>query len=466
MLDISVLVYISLLLLVGFLVVFISRAGLILLILLPASQMLGLLDPMAIAVKGAFDIHALIALILIAALLCSIDRLKDLSRAIFLKPMLILAALWFLGVIHPVLRGYSSLFYSLKASKEFLMIFSYFGVFLFVRTEKDVKWGWYLLLGLGFYYALLEIAAQLLGASLLSHLTFAYRKEEFIFWKIYPQFWPVLLIALLHSYYESIFGERRVYIRTFIGCIGLLLTFFRSYLIGTVAVIPTVLLFSKQGFDRALARSLALAGTVSLAVLMIGFILGGGIEKIERISDEFVFSGVSEFATNSGGSLRGREVFAKPRRKLLENSPYLGFGFIDKESRYGLALRTQILGETLGFIDKGDVDVALKFGYLGGALLYGSFMYLTVALIRLARTTLSPRLTVRCLTMASVMAIFLLVQPVHAPLSYSFGLLPFCIALALIEREISLGSKSVDLGSVTELRNAAPARANKYSVLR
>lgn len=436
--GISFFIYISLLVFIGLLIVSFSRAGLIFLILLPASQMLGFLDPMTIAIKGVFDIHALIAIILAAALLFSLSHFKDLSRATLLKPMLILVGFWLFGVIFPVWKGHSSLFYSLKASKEFLMILSYFAIFLFLRTEKEVKWGWYSLLALGFYYVLLEIAAQVFGSSLLSHMTFAYRKEAFIFWKVYPQFWPVILIALLHSYYESIFCERRTYLRTAFGCLGLLLTFFRSYLLATIAVIPSMLLLSKQGFGRTFARSFALVSSVSVAVFLIVFLIGGEVEKIESLSDRFVFSGVTELATHSGGALVGREVFAKPRREMVEKSPYTGYGFIDKDSKYGLFIRSQLIGETLGFIDKGDVDVALKFGYFGRVLLYGTVLYMIVILIRLVRKKLSPQLSARCLTMASVLMIFLLVQPVHAPLSYSFGLLPLCIALALIEKEVFL----------------------------
>lgn len=393
---------------------------------------------MSIAIKGTFDIHALLALILAGSILFSIHRLGDLRRARLFTPMLILAAFWLFGVIYPVLQGYSSLFYSLKASKEFLMIFAYFGVFLFLRTEKDVKWGWSLLLALGFYYALLEIIAQILGLSLLNHLAFAYRKEAFIFWKVYLQFWPVILIALLHSYYESVYGLGGAYLRTAVGFIGLLLTFFRSYLLATVSVIPCMLLLSKQGLDKTFWKSFALVGTAGAALLTVGITMGNGLDKIEGISDEFVFSGVTELATNSGGALVGREVFARPRRKIIDKSPYLGYGFIDKESKYGLAVKKQVIGETLGFVDKGDVDVEVKFGYLGGALLYGTFIYLVVILLGLARRGLNPQFSVRCLTMASTLVIFLLVQPVHAPLSYSFALLPLCIALGLIEREQSL----------------------------
>jgi hypothetical protein len=89
----------------------------------------------------------------------------------------------------------------------------------------------------------------------------------------------------------------------------------------------------------------------------------------------------------------------------------------------------------LGFLDKGDVDVAVKFGYVGRVILYGASLWVVMILLKLARRNMSPSLTVRALTMGAVVGVFLIVQPVHAPLSYSFGLLPLGIALGLIDRE-------------------------------
>ncbi len=119
----------------------------------------------------------------------------------------------------------------------------------------------------------------------------------------------------------------------------------------------------------------------------------------------------------------------------MNGSPYVGYGFIDKDSEAGILFRKQIIGDLLGFIDKGDLDVALKFGYLGQVLLYGTFAYFSWSLIRIARQNIQPLLSVRCLALATTVIVFLVVQPVHAPLTYSFGLLPFGIALGLIDRE-------------------------------
>lgn len=437
--NLMFLIALSGLLMIGLTAAHFHRGLYVLLLLLPASDMLGFVDPMTFAVKGAFDIHALLAILILAAVLFSVNRWQELRSTLLLKPMLVFAGFWLYGVLYPVMQDNSSLFYALKGSKEFLTIFAYFAVFLYVRTENEVRWGWRILIGFGVYTSLLELAAQVFGPTLLSHLVYSYGKEMFL-WKIHPPFWPVLLIALLHSYYEYALGVRRAFVQIGIGSIGLLLTFFRSYLLATVATVPLLLFVSGQGAGRAVGQGVALAVMIAVAIAGVGLITSDHGGSMETLTDHFVSSGVTEFGSQTGGAIAGREVFAKERRKLLEQSPYFGFGFIDKDSQFGRQVRRHIWGDTLGFIDKGDVDTALKFGYAGRLILYGTALYMAYVLVRLVRrrATLTATLRVRALTIASLLIIFLLVQPVHAALTYSFSLLPLGIALGLLEREYLL----------------------------
>lgn len=433
--NIAVVSALAVLLSVGLTVAHVHRGLYVMLLLLPASQMLGFVDPMLFAAKGVFDVHALLAILILVAVLFSFTRWRDLRRALLLKPMLMFATLWLYGVFYPVTQGYSSLFYALKGSKEFLTVFAYFAVFLYVRTESEVRWGWRILIGFGVYTSLLELAAQIFGPSLLSHMVYSYRKEISFMWKIYPPFWPVLLIALLHAYYEYALGVRRAFVQIGIGSLGLLLTFYRSYLLATVVAAPILSLFARQSVSRVAMQGVAMAALVGLAIVGVWFVTADRGGNMEALADHFVSSGITEFDTQTGGAIVGRERFAKERRRLLEQSPYIGFGFIDKESQFGRQVRRFVKGETLGFIDKGDVDVALKFGYVGQVILYGTALYMAYVLVRLTRSRPTQMLCVRALTLASLLIIFLLVQPIHAAFTYSFGLLPLGIALGLFERE-------------------------------
>jgi hypothetical protein len=430
-----VLVNLTALLTFGALLIIFFRGAAVLLMLLPASQMLGLLDPMAIAVKGIFDIHLFILILTLGLILLSVRRLRELYHATFVLPFLILLLLWVYGVVLPVATNDSSLFFSLKASKEFMTAFTYFGVFLFLRTEKDVEWGWRFLLWLGLYYSGLEILSQVLGENLLKHMTFDYRREAQWFWKVYVSFWPVILIAFLHSFFELTQYARRSHLSLILGTCGILLTFFRSYLLGVLGAIPLCLLLARQRLLKIASRAILLGGLIAVAVLVVTVLITGTLDSIERMFDRFVSSGINEIQTQQGGALEGREVYARERRKILNGSPYVGYGFVDKDSKAGIHFQKQITGDMLGFIDKGDLDVALKFGYLGQVLLYGTFTYFAWSLIRLARQNIQPLLSVRCLALATTVIVFLVVQPVHAPLTYSFGLLPFGIAMGLIDRQ-------------------------------
>lgn len=429
------LVHIALLLSIGTVGLLFSRGAAVLLLLLPASQMLGFVDPMSIAEKGIFDIHLLIGIVIVGLIAASGKHLGELREGRFLAPLIILTLLWGYGVLYPLTTGASSLFYSLKASKEFLTVFCYFGIMLFVRTERDVRWGWRCLLGLGLYYSLVEIAVQVFGESLLKQMTFDYRREGQWFWKIYLSFWPVILITFLHAFFEISHNVRRTYFNFLLGSLGLVLTFFRSYLLGVAGAIPLILTLARRGMSTIMVQFIILGTVIAFAIVMVTLFAGSGHEKKGNLFDRFITSGLVELQTQKGGALEGREAFAKDRRKILQQSPYLGFGFIDKESKAGLRFRQQLTGDMLGFIDKGDLDTALKFGYIGRTILYGTFVYLAWILIRLANQRLQPTLNVRCLALAATVVVFLVVQPVHAPLTYSFGLLPFGIALGLIERE-------------------------------
>lgn len=430
-----VLVNIALLLSAGMLALFYSRGAAVLLLFLPASQVLGLVRPMAIAEKGVMDVHLLVSLIVIGLIIASVSQFHELGRARLIVPMLCLSGFWIYGVLYPLRDGGSTLFYSLKASKEFFTVFSYFAILLFLRTERDIRWGWRCLLGLGLYYSVLEIAAQAMGEGLLRHLTFDYNREGQLFWKVYVTFWPVILIAFFHAFFRLTQRAGRPYGALLFATFGLLFTFFRSYLLGAAGAIPLVLMLARHRVGTIMSQ-IAFFGTVlGFAILVMGLFWNGTSGKEGGVFDLFVMSGLTELQTQKGGAIEGREVFSKGRRMILQRSPYSGYGFIDKDSKDGRRYQEDIIGDVLGFIDKGDVDTALKFGAVGRALLYATFAYVAWALIRLANQRLSQTLNVRCLALAATIVVFLVVQPVHAPLTYSFGLLPLGIALGLIERE-------------------------------
>src|SRR3569833_49115 len=134
-----------------------------------------------------------------------------------------------------------------------------------------------------------------------------------------------------------------------------------------MVAIPTVLLLSGLGILRTAGKGMLLAGLLGAVLLGVVMLLGGG-EGFEKISDDFVTSGVNEVMTDTGSSLGARAQYAEGRHKIFEESPYLGYGVIAKDSDLGLMFRARITyGDSLGFVDKGDHDLILKIGYEGTA---------------------------------------------------------------------------------------------------
>src|SRR3569833_1764574 len=428
--DESLLLSIVLALALGSVMMLVNRAGYILLLLMPASQMFGLFN-----VNWAM---ALILLVIIAGVVISLSRLPELKGALFVGPMLVFIGLWIYGVLYHVYQNYSILFYSLRESVEFMTLFVFFGVFLVLRTRSHVEQAWRFIFLVALFYSSFEIAALAFGGRLREYFNYPMFHESEYFWHVILPFWPLILIAFMVAFFELALGVSRPMLRLWLLGIGLLLTFFRSNLLASMVAIPTVLLLSGQGILRTAGKGMLLAGLLGAALLGVVMLLGGG-ERFEKISDDFVTSGVTEVMTDTGSSLGARAQYAEGRQKIFEESPYLGYGFIAKESDLGQMFRARITyGDSLGFVDKGDLDLNLKFGYVGTAIIVLTVLFMAIRLIRLSRGDWPPMFMARCLSLVVVLLVFLIVQPVHAPLTNSLGLLPLGMALGLLEREYYL----------------------------
>src|SRR3569833_691683 len=148
-----------------------------------------------------------------------------------------------------------------------------------------------------------------------------------------------------------------------------------------MVAIPTVLLLSGQGILRTAGKGMLLAGLLGAVLLGVVMLLGGG-EGFEKISYDFVTSGVTEVMTDTGSSLGARAQYTKGRQKIFEESPYLGYGFIAKESDLGQMFRTRGAGGGAGGGGgKGDLDLKLKFGYVGTAVIVLTVVFMAIRLI-------------------------------------------------------------------------------------
>ncbi|MDY6905433.1 MAG: hypothetical protein SWH61_12185 [Thermodesulfobacteriota bacterium] len=421
--------------LIGAIIVLLNRPVAILFIFLLASQFMGLVNPMAYAFAGFFDIQAMIAVFMALFLLSSGQKLPDIRKGKFFFPMLVFVFYYIYGVLLPIIREHSSLFHAVKASEDFIMIFMYFSVFAFFQSEQDIKRAWGIIIGFGIFYSLFEIIAQFAGAHLLAHFHYHFRADRFFFWKVYLPFFTVILIAFFYVFFSLSFRISNRIIANIILFFGLMLTFYRSYVLATIVSSVFTVLMSKRKLNPMIWGYGLVVGIVVLSILILTFAAPGRSTTMMQFSDTFFISGIVDFLSHSGHSLEVRDKAAADRKKILNQSPVLGFGFIDKESSFG----KRVLGKNLlGFIDKGDLDLALKFGRLGAATIYLTVLYMIFVMIKITRTTPYTSIMIKASTLSATLLVYLLVIPVHGTLTYSFSLMPFLICLGLLEKEIYL----------------------------
>lgn len=427
------------LLVLGVVLLLWNRGAIVIAVLIPASDFLGWINPSVILVKGAFDTFAMLMIFIVLALLLSIFRLGEFSKAIFRWPFLILAVLWLYGLVAPVLRGDSGWSLAVNASKEFMMILAYPAMFLFLRTERQLNVAWNALLALGIYYCVLETVAQIGGVGFMNATSYYYRPDDFGLWKLYVQFWPVILIFLLNAVYNSAVRGKLALTSVLLGGIGLFLTFYRSYLLATMVAIPLVAIWARVRLGRTILAGAALGGVVLTAIGVVSAASGSQGLGIGDVGDDLLFSSFNELLDDTGGSLGGRKLYANELFKLADAHPLIGYGFVKQEAELiqKLHLKT-FAGGMLGFVDKGNADVMIKFGYVGAAALYGAFFWIAVIAIRRVKRIEPGIAATRLLVVATLPPIFLMVQPVHAPCTYGFALLPFAIAMAVVDRSCQL----------------------------
>ena len=443
--DESLILSIVLALGLGGAIMLVNRGGYILLLLVPASQIFGLVN-----FKWSM---AVILIMIVAGVAMSLSRLPELQGSLFAGPMWVFVGLWLYGVLYPLSQNYSTLLHSLRASLEFMTLFVYFGVFLVLRTRSHVNLAWRFIFLVALFYSFFEMAALPFGSKLKEIFYYPIFHESKYIWHAVLPFWPFILLGFMVAFFELALGVSRPMLSVWILGVGLLLTFFRSYLLASIVAIPTVLFLSGQGILRTAGKGIMLMGLLGGMLFGVAMLLGSG-EDFKKISEDFVTSGITEMMKDSGESLGAREQYIEGRQKIFEESPYLGYGFIAKESDLGQTLRTRITyGDSLGFVDKGDLDLKLKFGYLGTTILVLTIGFMFVRLIRLSRGDLPPGFKARCLSVAVLLLVFLMVQPVHAPLTNGLGLLPLGIAMGLLEREYYLLSTE----EVEEVKDEVPA---------
>jgi hypothetical protein len=417
-------------------------------VLLIASQLLGLIHEFDFGFAGYFDINAIIVILSGFAIGMSANRLREIRGSVLAKYFIPIVILWIYGTMGPYWRGHSSLFYSIKYSKQFLSYISYFAVFLFLRNQKQVDRSWKFIGWLAVYLSVFEIAGICTRGYVFSLFQYDYRPEPPIFYKVYPPVYTVMIIAFLQVLYELLFNKKRTgraWVFYVVNSLGILFTFFRSYYLALCAAIPLVLAM-KGSLGKAAKSAVLIGVVVGVSTLGIAGISSKNLGLGDAF-DSFIGSGVRELVHHTGGSLVGRDIVSQGRMAIAHERYWMGWGFIDKDSEMGRRMGRRlgrglglgaVGGVDTGMIDKGYLDVEMKFGMIGLVVLYGTMSFLGLRLVRLLRSVDDIKFQARIFAAAAFVFILIIVQYVHASLTYQFAVLPLSIILGLIDRESML----------------------------
>ena len=291
----------------------------------------------------------------------------------FILPMyLTIAFLFVWGIVNPVLNNYESVTQALIASKNILFYAILF--YLFGRKKSiDTFLLVHLLKYLGCYLTAILIISFVV--------------------KLAPPFYS--------ENYEGYIDYVRVYFPTYISLS--LFVFYADFLKRKLSFYKFSVTFILMMFALVLAGHFALTiGTLFclLAIYIIWFrktslnynhIIKVSVSLLTVIGIIFVSSEsirnnsinfVSAIIDGSDVSLNARDNYNKFRWEAINQSPYLGYGFIHQDaalmSRFETSQTDRFMMK-LGVIDSGYVDMLISFGYIG------MFVYLSIIFLYILR---------------------------------------------------------------------------------
>ena len=412
-------------------------------ILLINSYLLGFIDRDSFGILNKFDLNA-ICLILYLYLIATNFSLERLRHSIWAKYFIILLLLYVFGVFYPFLRGYSTLFWSIKEGKEYIHYLAFFAIYLSVRKESDLKWSWLYIVLLALYYGFLEIA-YIFGVYKINILHYLYRQDSVLgIVKVYQPIFSIVFLALFYLLWKSIIMKDRNYFQlVFLFSAGLY-TAFRSYILGSFIALGACFLtmFKRQYFFKG---SSLYALIVLFTIFIFSVTISGSMSKrFTKNFDNYIFSGVREFVIQKGGSLEGRKAVNKFRWEYFNKQPWLGYGFIDKNSKLGLRIFKKYRGE-LTMIDTGYLDALIKFGIIGSLVFYGIFLRIVFLLIKIVKQSNSKKVKVQGAALFCFLITLLAAQVTHAGLTFSFGIVPLAIGMGLLDSKCYLQRQKVNV---------------------
>lgn len=310
----------------------------------------------------------------------------------------VLICLYVYALILPVAIGYSTIFQSIVASKEFSVIFllHYLSVH---REDLDSRFLYQSLRAFSLFF-LLILTTFLVFGSVPPFYSKTGGRIEF--------FHPTLVS--LYLFIKS--GAAVTFRQKLKVCILIV--------VWTAVMIPNdhtaILLSTTAGCLFLVFRVKVLWFLSTARTVLMGVVMLTALYYVSPVD-----KAISWVAESS--SFQSRQIYNAPRIERIKERLFTGYGFLHKSS---LTIDdSSVYSESLSFIDSGYVDLFGKFG------LVGTIFYLLYITLYVLRFNSNDRLY---LTMKAFIAQFLLVNITWSVFSFSMGLICIAIVVLLLER--------------------------------
>jgi len=328
--------------------------------------------------------------------------------------LLLWVGLWFFGMIYPVLVGDSNLLFALQESKHFLC-YAGLSYLLMHRDHFDQEYLERLFTFMGVVLVFILILGRVFG--IVPPGYFYHLEKDFIHVDHILYFTLALYFAF--SRWISTWEPRHAALAAFLF-IGLIIQGHRSVMF--VALVQLPALAAMKG-RWSMGMKLV---TATIPIVLAGSALAGMVGFTNPIFER----GVSILQTTEDDIMAGRERANLLRYALIAERPILGYGFINKNSSLGASVALQStsrFNETLGVIDSGYVDLAIRFGILGTLLFLGAYAGLLLPYWMRGRA-LGPHQTSMLLLLTGCLAIHF----TWAVLTYEHGIVGINVMIFIL----------------------------------
>jgi hypothetical protein len=385
--------------------------------ILASTKFLGFIDPSSFILGGIEIGYFGLNLI---AILCAFltNRWYLIPKVLSLFFFLIVGMLLY-GVFKPVMDYSSSLIQAIMASKETWYYFLFFYLIVYRETIDDEKI-FKVIKIIGVYLSLVYIIGffiPVLRPPLYDNITFI------------RTFFPTYISLAIFFYAIKLkFSENRnLNDRLVLGVLFLGL-FFAAHLSLTLMTIAGFVLYkyiydTRLQIDRYSVSKFAMLSFISFCMMMI--FVEGLYEELE--------TNVEQIISGEHNALSSRDVYNAFRWDVIDRSKGFGHGFIHQSSN--LMKTVDTIGnnrfmERLTVIDSGYVDMLLKFGYVGTALvLLILSRYHLLGFVRKYRNPLT-------LAMSIFLAQYYFINYTWSVYTFAHGIIPGVIALYLLVKNL------------------------------